>query len=127
MHAVLPRDNHVWLEQHGFEQHTLLEEGVEHGAEHDPGNLLAARDRVRSVHQHFRLDNGDKPLLLAERGVAREGVTIRAYARGTWQHLRNADDRSPLCEPGTHFAVGREALPKPVETLRNGFARGAGE
>jgi hypothetical protein len=61
---------------------TGCQEGTEHGIEHRAGDLLAALDRVLSVHQHFRLDDRHEVLLLAERGVSPEGVSPEKPASG---------------------------------------------
>jgi hypothetical protein len=59
------------LEQHPLERDSLLEKRVEHRLKNDRGDFLTALDRVRSVHEHFRLDNRHELLLLTESSVPR--------------------------------------------------------
>ena len=103
--ALLACNDHVRLEQHSFERDTLLEEGMENSVENHAGDLLAALDRVRPVHEYFRLDDRHELLLLTEGSVPRERVGICTHAGGTWQNVRDMDDRPPLREAGTHGAI----------------------
>ena len=82
---------------------------------------------VRSVHQHFRLDDRNKALFLTERGVPRQRVRICAHAGGARQSVSDMDDRAPLREAGAHSMVLREAVAEPVKSLGDGLVRRAGK
>ena len=100
------RDDHVGLEQHGLERDPLLEEGVEHGVQHHGGDLFAALDRVRSVHQDFWLDDRDEARFLTERGIARERMGVRAHAGAARPPVGDVDgDGLVRCE-GEGFRAG---------------------
>jgi hypothetical protein len=43
---------------------TLFDEGVEHGMQDSAGDLVAALDRMRPVHQHFGFDDRHEVLFL---------------------------------------------------------------
>ena len=125
--ALHAGDDHVGLEQHELQRDALLEEGIETRRGAPAGDLFAALDRMRSVHQHFGLDDRHELLLLTERGVSREGMRIRAHARRARQRRRDADNRPPLREAGAHAVIFREAIPQPVQSLGDGLLRGAGK
>ena len=109
--TLLACENHVGLEQHFFERDALLKESVEHGVEHRSGDLLAPLDRVRAVHEHFRLDDRYQVLLLTEGSVPRQRKRIGAHAGGTRQGVRDANDRPPLREACTHAAIFPQTIP----------------
>src|SRR6185312_4607242 len=103
--ALLAGDDHVWLQQHVFEHDVLFEEGVKHGVKHVAGHLLAFRDVVRTVHEHFRLDDRNEALFLAQPRVSRESVSICAYTRLAWPCAADANDGPPFCEAGTQLTI----------------------
>src|SRR5215831_792414 len=113
--ALFACNYHVWFEQDAFQRYALLEESIKHSVQHPTGDLLAALDRMGSVHQHLRLDDRNEILFLTERGVPRQRVRIRANAGGARQSVSDMDDRPPLGEAGTHAMVLREAVPMAVK------------
>jgi hypothetical protein len=125
--ALLTGDDHVGLEEHPLERDALFEESGEHRVQDDAGKLLAALDRMRAVHQHFRLDDRHKVLFLTERSVPSKGVRVRTDAGDARQRVGNVDNRPPLREAGAHVVILREAVAEPVEPFGHCFAGKAGE
>src|SRR6516225_4781965 len=113
--ALLTRNHHVRFEQHAFQRNPVLEKGVKHSVQYHTGNLFAALDRMGTVHQHFRLDDRNQILFLTKCSIPRQRESIRAYAGTARQRVTDVDHRPPLREAGAHTAVGRKALPEPVE------------
>jgi len=109
--ALLARQDHVGLEQHPLERDSLLEEGVEDCVENHLGDLLTTLDRVRPIHEDFRLDDRYELLLLAKGSVPRQGMRVCTHASGTRQTVAEMDDRPPVREPGTHAMIFPETIP----------------
>src|SRR5262249_20538850 len=105
----------------------MLEEGVEHRVKDDTGDFLAALDRVRSVHQHFRLDDRHQLLLLTQGSVPRQRMHICTHASGTRSRIRDRDDSAPFRETRTHIVILPETIPQTVKPLGDGFVGRAGE
>src|SRR6266568_4419426 len=82
---------------------------------------------MRSVLQHLRLDDRDDSGLLAERGVAGEGMRVRPDAVLARQRVRDRVRRAPLREPGAELAVLLEPLAQAVEALGHRLALGVRE
>jgi hypothetical protein len=93
----------------------LFEEGGKHSVQHDTGDLLAALDRMGPVHQHFRLDDRNEVLSLAERSIPRQRMRVRVDGSGARQSVVDMDDCPLLRETGAQAAVFLEAFPKPIE------------
>src|SRR5918992_1623 len=128
LRAGVPGQDHVRLQHHALEPDALLEQRVEDLVQHPPRDLLRALDRMVAVHQHLGLDDRDDAGLLAERGVARQGVGVQLDRAPGGQGLaRDRDHRSPLGEARPELAVLRQAPSKAVESLCDGFARRARE
>ena len=68
--ARAARKDHVGLEQHAVEVDTVAAQRGEHGGLRLGGHLVAALDRVVTVHQHLRFDDRDEPGRLRQRREA---------------------------------------------------------
>ena len=75
----------------------VLMQRVEYRVEHRLAHLMATLDAVIAVDQHFRLDDGHDPFLLADRGVARQHFGIRPDAE-------RVGLRSVMAYTSRHFA-----------------------
>src|SRR6516165_2501748 len=86
---------------------------------HSPrcGALWAMMASISSVYS-----DRNQILFLAERRIPRQRLRIGANAGSARQSIADMDNRTPLCETGAHVAVGRKALPEPVEALGHCFA-----
>jgi hypothetical protein len=93
----------------------------------DPGDFLTAFDRVRTVHEHFRLDDRHEFLLLTEGSVPRQRMRIRAQAGGSRQSVRDMNDRPPLREAGTHGVILTQTIPQTIKSLGDGLTRETGK
>src|SRR5262249_60177776 len=80
--TLLACDHHVGLEQHALQPDPLLSEFTKHYIKDRSGDLFTALNRMRTVHQHFRLDDRNESLFLTERGIPRQRVRIRVDAGG---------------------------------------------
>ena len=103
MHA-LPATTMLGLSS--FERHTLVEKRAEHGVKNGSSDLFAPLDRVRPIHEYFRLD-----LLLTKGSVPRQRMCVCSHAGGTRQRVRNMDDSPPLREAGLHATIFPETIP----------------
>src|SRR5262249_17897062 len=118
---------HVWFEQHSFERDASLEEGVEHSVENHSGDLLATLNRVRPVHEHFRLHDRHKILLLAEGGVSHQRMRISSDTGVTRQNIRDVNTRPPFREASIHAVILPQTIPETIEALGDGLIREAGK
>src|SRR6478735_7010522 len=66
MEPVFAGNDHVGLQQHTPQPDPLIMERRKDGMKDCSGDLLAAVNRMRSVHQYFRLDDRNKVLFLTE-------------------------------------------------------------
>jgi hypothetical protein len=64
------------LQQRAPQRDPLISERRKDGMKDCSGDLLAAFNRMRSVHQHFRLDDRNEALFLTEGGIPRQCVRI---------------------------------------------------
>ena len=96
-------------------------------AEHLVGHRLAGLEGMRAVHEHFGLDDRHDALLLAERGIARQGMRVGLDAEAGGIARADVDDRAPLGETGAETVVFLEPLAQAVETLGDGLVREIGE
>ena len=85
-------------------------------------HFFAALDRVRSVHQHFGLDDRHHVLLLAERGIARERVRVDLHAgrhsaahRSTSITARHLANRAPIAR----YSSRRPRSPSSPSVMRS--------
>ena len=83
--------------------------------------------RVRAIHQHFRLDDRDDAVFLAERGIARQRMRIRVDGELRGNAFRDVDDRAPLGEAGAELVVLDQPLAQAIEPFGDRLAREAGE
>jgi hypothetical protein len=125
LRALLAGDHHVGLQQHPLQKDTLFEQGVEDGVEHRAGDLRAALEAVRALHQHFRFDDRHELLLLTKGGVARERMSIGRHAGVSRQPSADADDRPPFREPRAKLPIFDEPIAQAVEPLGDRLARRA--
>ena len=127
--AALARDHHVRLEQRrrGDRRAGTSSSWNVH-LQRARRHLVAALDRVVGVHQHLGLDDRDDPGLLAQRGVARERVRVRADA------VRREGMPSPIVitarhlakrAPSAWYSSSRSRSPSRPSVIV--LARGAGE
>src|SRR6516162_8954653 len=81
--TLLAGDDHVGLEQYSLQFNALLKESIKHGVKNNTRDALTAVYRMRSVHEHFRLDDRNEFLLLTKRGVPSQRVRIHTHAGNT--------------------------------------------
>jgi hypothetical protein len=62
-------EHHVGLEDHGLQDHPLVDQVGEYSPEDGLGHCLAAFQGVVAGHQHFGLDHRHQPSFLAGRRV----------------------------------------------------------
>src|SRR5271165_3870091 len=105
MRPVFAGNDHVGLQQHALQPNPLIMQRRKNGMKDCSGDLLAAFDRMRSVHQHFRLDDRNEILFLTEGCIPRQRVRIGADAGVARQSVADMDDCAPLRETGAHIAV----------------------
>ena len=117
LRAALAGKHHARLEQHGFERDALPVQRMEDGMQDLLGDLAAAFDRVVAVDQHLGLDDGNEALLLADGGVAGEGMRVLLHGEPARQHRGNVVDRTPLREARALLAVALQALHESVESF----------
>jgi hypothetical protein len=62
-----------------------------------------------AFHEHFRLDDGNQPGILAQRGIASRGLRVGLDATPAGNAIANGNDRAPLGKA--------EVTPPPVALL----------
>ena len=86
------RQNHVGFQDHSSQSHPLRVEFAKDGAQYSLRHFAAGFKRVRAFHEHFRLDDGDEPGLLAERRISRQRQTPLAIWRSVRPSSRTRQD-----------------------------------
>ncbi len=96
MRPVFAGNDHVGLQQHALQPNPLIVERRKDRLKDCAGDRLATFDRMRTVHQHFRLDDRNEVLFLTEGRIPRQRVRIGADAGLARQSVADIDDRAPL-------------------------------
>ncbi len=125
--ALLAGHHHVRLENHALQKHPGGEQVFEPSVEHEVGHLLAAIQRVASVHQDFGLDDGHNPRLLAQGRVARQRFRIGVDGIPGWDSGPDIDHCAPLREFRAQLVVLGEPLAQSIESFGNGLAGKTGQ
>jgi len=121
--AAQPREHHVGLHDHALERHALCVQLTEDRPQDLLGHLTAATQRMRAVHEHFRLDDGDHAGFLAERRITGQRVRVGRDAPTARKAVAQDNHRAPLGESGTHSRILDEAFAQPIQALGDSFAR----
>src|SRR5262249_51054040 len=74
-------------------------------------------DAMTSIHEHFRFNNRNEPLLLAQGCIATERMRIRFDAGLARQSIRDTDDGAPFGKARADGAVLLQAVPQSVQTF----------
>lgn len=69
-----------------------------------------------SVGEDLRLNNGGKPVLLADSGISSERVSSLSNGELRWASISNLEDGSPLGESCTSLIVLLASLSETVQT-----------
>lgn len=96
---LLAGHHHVGLEDDSLQLHALFSQSAERGPQGRLGHLGAALEGMSSVHEHLGLDDGHQAALLAEGGVAGQGVGVRRQARPGGPALVAASSSGPRGAP----------------------------
>ena len=84
--------------------------------------LIAAFDRVRAIHNDFRLNNRHNFGFLTQRRIARQRMRIGGEAAGTWQAVGDIDNRAPFGEFCAKRMIFVQAVAQAVQPFRHHFA-----
>ncbi|GIX65846.1 amino acid adenylation domain-containing protein [Babesia caballi] len=105
--AVNTLSHHVGLEEGALEQHLVVAEGLEDGGQHALRHLGAHLDGVVAVGQNLGLDDGHQAVLLADGGVAGQGMRSLQHGQVGWLVLGHVDrkHRTPLGEARARIVV----------------------
>ena len=119
--------DHVRFEKGTFNNEILVKHGLHHCAEDKLGDACALFDRVGSVSEDLRLDDGHKTVVLADGTIAGEGVSSLTDAKHAWAATADLEDGSPLGEAATFSIEGGGAAIQTVKTLSGLLTVGASD
>jgi hypothetical protein len=121
------RNHHVGLQKQTLHHHALHVELIEDGVQNFLCDLAASRQGMRAVHEHFRLDDGNQPRFLTQRGVARECVRIGLDATSTRNAVAYGNHRAPFRETCPHRSVFSEARTQAIQAFGHFLSRVSSE
>src|ERR1035438_3256623 len=78
-------------------------------------------ERMLTIHEHFRLNDGDETCLLAERCCASQSMCIGVNATPTWNTVSDGDDCAPFGKPGAHANVFSQAVAQSIQAFGHSF------
>lgn len=127
--ATGARGDHAGLEQRALEEHLVVVQRLVDGGEDTLRGGGAGPDVVDAAGEDLGLQDGDQPVLLADRRVP--GEPLRVLPDGELRRRAGGgvdlEHGAPLGEPGAALVVPGAARAQAVEALRGGLAARAGD
>src|SRR6266566_9094445 len=79
------------------------------------GHFETAFDRVRAIHEHFRLDDRHQIPFLAKRRVTRQRLRVRIDAGVRGYYVADCDNGAPFGKARAQLPILHEPIAQPVE------------
>src|ERR1017187_807438 len=74
-----------------------------------------------TIHEYFRLNDGDETCLLAQRRIASQSMCIGMNATPTGNTVSDGDDCAPFGKPGAHANIFSKSVAQSIQPFGHFF------